>query len=64
MKSKKKCETEAQAIDRYMEDQSRGITYETNKAKHKLGFLNDLRTHTEACIRRPNICMHKVVLKL
>ena len=52
MKGKQICETETQAIYRYMEDQSRGITYETNKAKHKLRFMdNDLRTHTEAYIR-------------
>ena len=32
-----------------------------NKAKHKLGFLdNDLHTHTEACVRRsnPNLYTH------
>jgi len=55
-----------QLIYRYMEDQSKGITCETKKAKHKLGFLdNGLRTHIEAYIRKPNTCvrMHKACMR-
>ena len=52
------CETETQNYIQYMGDQSRSIACETNKenkAKHKLGFLdNDLHTHTEACVHRSN----------
>ena len=52
-----------------MENQSRDITCETNKTKHKLGFLdNDLRTeakylHTQdlTCVCMHRVCMCKVV---
>ena len=51
------CKIKTQNYIQYMGDHSRSIPCETNKenkAKHKLGFLdNNLHTHTEACVRRP-----------
>jgi len=47
-----------------MKDKKKGgITCETNKVKHKLGFLDsDLHMHAEACICRPNTYVRRIWL--